>query len=250
MKVLRVAIPYPNHSDITDPCKKSLYKLIEASKQGLLPFELQIKTAQCSRVSLGRNDLINDGKSYKKIQTEFPYDRLLFIDADQSFEVENVVRLWNTSEATQFKVVTGVTNPRNFLNKLNIGEFGDDGYTTPMDRMYDSDTVRSSVLDTVDWCGAAFLMIDASVLSAVEYPWFEERYISIGDEVHSIGEDVMFCHKLKEQGIPLLADISNFVVHHFDIKPSDVMQQKIQQWKQFNLDMIDSTEKLMQELCK
>ena len=150
MKVLRVAIPYPNHSDITEPCKKSVYKLIEASQKGQLPFDLQIKTAQCSRVSLGRNDLINDGQSYKKKQSEFPYDRILFIDADQSFEVENVVTLWNALEVKDSKIITGVTNPRNFLDKLNVGSFGDDGYTTPMNRMTNSD-IEDKIITLVDW---------------------------------------------------------------------------------------------------
>lgn len=253
MKTLRIAIPYPNHSDITEPCKQSIAKLIEASKLGHLPFHLQIKTAQCSRVSLGRNDLINDGKSYKKHQTEFDYDRILFIDADQSFEVENVIRLWGALENTHAEIISAVTNPRNFLNKFNVGMFGDDGYTTPMDRMVDSDIENKDVA-ILDWCGAAFLMIDVNVLQTMEYPWFEERYISIGDDVHSIGEDVMFCHKLKKLDITLLVDLNNFVEHHFDIKPMDVKASMIKKWKDEFINSVStqllSTEKLMEELCK
>lgn len=252
MKTLRIAIPYPNHSDITEPCKQSIANLIEASKRGHLPFHLQVKTAQCSRVSLGRNDLINDGKSYKKKQTEFDYDRILFIDADQSFDVDNVIKLWETLETTHAEVISAVTNPRNFLNKFNVGIFGDDGFTTPMDRMINSDIDNKDIV-IVDWCGAAFLMIDVSVLRAVEYPWFEERYISIGDEVHSIGEDVMFCHKLKALDIVLLADLNNFVEHHVDTKESDVKANLIKLWKEEIINactiQILNTEKLMEELC-
>lgn len=217
MRTLRVAVPFPNHSDITAPCRNSLFELIKASQRGELPFNVQLKTAQCSRISLGRNDLINDGKSRQEVQTEFDFDRILFIDADQSFSVHDVVALWDMYDRASKQygcVVTGVTNPRNFTEKLNVGLFAEDGYTTPFDRMLDSDCDKN--IYNVDWCGAAFLMIDSDILRVIKYPWFEEKYVTIEGFVNSIGEDVMFCKKLKDAEIKVFANTNIFVEHHFD----------------------------------
>lgn len=73
-------------------------------------------------------------------------------------------------------------------------------YGTPMPFQYDK-------LIQVDIAGTGFLMIKREVFEKVKYPWFE-----CGEKGQS-GEDIYFCVKCKEAGIPIFVDTGLHLGH-------------------------------------
>lgn len=67
--------------------------------------------------------------------------------------------------------------------------------------------------------GSAGMLIRESVLSAIKQPWFE--FLDTNDE--RAGEDLMFCKKVREAGIPIYCDLDTWIGH---ITPVEVWPQK------------------------
>lgn len=68
-------------------------------------------------------------------------------------------------------------------------------------------------IEEVDGFGMSCCLIHKSVFDGMEEPWFTERFVAEKGQ-KAMGEDLMFCRKLKDKGIKLWADFSVNCDHH------------------------------------
>jgi hypothetical protein len=120
----------------------------------------------------------------------------LFLDTDQTFPMDTVHRLirWK-------KPFVGCNIPLKTLPSFptararNASPFGSPVYSNRNDAMG---------LEKVWRVGAGIFLLELSVLSKIEKPWFEVRY----SDKHAtfVGEDWFFCKRLEDAGIDILID--------------------------------------------
>ena len=128
--------------------------------------EFNIQPAQCADGGAARN------KVAKHFQGQ--YDGVLFVDADQTFTLENVLQLINHDKP----VIFGAYRRHEDRTKFNSGTFtGEPGV---IDRYYPDDTRG---LKAVDFGGIGFLYCSKEALEAIEYPWFRHTMVD-GDETN------------------------------------------------------------------
>jgi len=77
---------------------------------------------------------------------------------------------------------------------------------------------EAKVLDYADWAGGGLLFIGVGALRTIAYPYFHEGVISWKDESNReraaiIGEDVVFCDKVRKAGVKLRVANSLFADH-------------------------------------
>ena len=72
----------------------------------------------------------------------------------------------------------------------------------------------NSGLHKVDAIGTGCMLIDVNVFKILGMPWFEYKYQQIEGKWERQSEDMVFCNKCKEAGIPIYAD-SEVICGHF-----------------------------------
>lgn len=68
----------------------------------------------------------------------------------------------------------------------------------------------------VDAIGTGCMLIDVNVFKEIKFPWFEYDYVNYDPEKYTydrMSEDMVFCKKLQNAGIPLYAD-SDIICGH------------------------------------
>jgi hypothetical protein len=160
-------------------------------------------------LSMARNNAIQTWSgSRKKYQIIDDCDGVLCIDADHSWEPEQVERLvlagkpiiaaayrlrtdkppeCDCYEAGYFDLATGAMGSR--VHKSEVG------------------------IRRVDWIGGGFVYIRTAALAQMEYPWFRRGVFDCGDEALEMGEDVGLCKQAQKIGIPVFVDCDNVVGH-------------------------------------
>lgn len=218
---IRIAIPHPPAIPIHKKCKESIDNLINARKEGIVPWELEVISVESTNIAQGRNELCTiqkssnnkqefklDGK--KRWQKIFDYKYLLFVDSDQSFTVDQFINFIN-SVTDENSIYCGVIEPRNGQGRWNVGGWDTENNkpTVYMQKDY------TSGISSVAWCGAGFLLIPSEVFKKLPYPWFCEREIeqTNGDIILS-SEDVGFCLKCKDYNIDIKANFDIQIAHH------------------------------------
>jgi len=61
-------------------------------------------------------------------------------------------------------------------------------------------------LRRVDAIGTGCMLIDVNVFKILEWPWFEYEYTIFQNERERLSEDMKFCKKCMDAGIPIYAD--------------------------------------------
>jgi len=159
---------------------------------------------QYSPVSVARNKCV-------EAFIEQGYDYLFFIDADTVPPVDAIKKLL----AAKKKIISGVTcnlklcddgllRPAPMVMKYADPNNPDDGLLP---------IVRQSGIEEVDGFGMSCCMIHKSVFDGFKKPWFTEQFVAEKGK-KAIGEDLLFCRKLKEKGFKLYADFSIHCDHH------------------------------------
>lgn len=154
-----------------------------------------IFVAYDSLVQRARNDLV-------KIAIESGMDYLLFIDADQAWNPEDVVKLISHN----VDVVGGAVVKKSDVEQYNIKSYG------PLEVNPETN------LAIVDSVGTGFLLVSRRALITAWENW-GQPYVNNGVECRMVfdvkvidgqltSEDVVFCTKLKENGIPTYLDTS------------------------------------------
>ena len=126
---------------------------------------------------------------------------LLMMDTDQVYPPDTIKKLLSHN-----KDVTGVMVHRRyppFDPILYQGELGKYVHV-PDDECYSNQLVE------VNATGCGCLVYNMECFLDIDPPWFEFKTLDNGQEV---GEDIMFCHKLKEAGKRIFVDTSINVEH-------------------------------------
>jgi hypothetical protein len=131
-------------------------------------------------------------------------DWILFVDSDMGFPMDALQRLLehdldvvaaNCSKRQRpIGVTAKVTNPATgILEPVWPAELG---------------------LEKVDAVGTAFMLIKAEVFTKIGWPWFMQPWIE--EKEDWVGEDVFFCRRCYEAGIPIYIDHElSWQVNHY-----------------------------------
>jgi len=184
-------------------------------------FEIAFRAARGFDISSNRNWCVNRGLSYFVKQTEdfiFDFDVLIFIDADIQYEYSDVAAILRNHLKYPDAIIGGCYQGRK-----------SDGYTAGM---FSDENPRaiSLPLDTrgiikVDYVGAGFSLVPASVFKKIQYPFYWTFYedFKIADPFNGgekrlarfpISEDCYFCKQCKWENIDVYADADIVLKHH------------------------------------
>jgi hypothetical protein len=119
------------------------------------------------------------------------YTHILFLDDDMSFNGD----LFATLFAKQKRVVGANYSNKNPENPLPQTH-GLDG--KPLYSHYKEGA------EEVGWLGFGAILIDLSILSVIEKPWFEMRWLP--ETQQYLGEDYYFCLKVRSHGVAIHVD--------------------------------------------
>jgi hypothetical protein len=192
---VKVVIPFYSEFNAVKPGLKAL------KESGIL-FDVQPVQGPC--VHNNRNLGINAGRSQATFQGAVEgYTHYLFIDSDISFTPAHV------HVALKHKAPV-VALP--YLRHEDDGfyQVGELGLNYRIEKRYDK---YERGFRHVSFAGAGFLLVDSAVFASLKFPWFHHSAITIGEESFSVGEDVIFSHKLVAAGIPILCDFDYPVQH-------------------------------------
>lgn len=161
-------------------------------------------TVSGARIGKNRNDCVNNGVSSAIVQTDFNFDRIIFVDTDIGFSFDHVEKLLKHNEP----IVSGAY-PMKGKDVLHAG------YWNKAIEGWMGDCV--SIFDTgnkeVDWCGGGFLMVDKSVFAKMKYPWFRTEDVNVGNCCEQTSDDWGFCINAKRAGFKILLDCDIVVEH-------------------------------------
>ena len=168
------------------------------------------------------------------------YDYLFFVDADTVPPADAIIKLLNALEEskTNKKIISGVTCNLKLCN---------DGVLRPAPMVFRrtegdswekgmSAVLQETGIEEVDAFGMSCCLMHKSVFNGMKEPWFTEKFV-VPEGEKAMGEDFIFCKKLKDAGHKLYADMSIHCDHHKQVKVSfpnqfevirhDVMGNKI-----------------------
>lgn len=186
------------------------YSEFETVKPGLRAMlgsgiEYDLCPSQGSLVHNNRNAGVNNFRSSHRFQQPLEgYSHFLFIDSDIGFNPAHV------SMALKHKgpiVVMPYLTHENH-EQIQVGELEED---SPLIKMKFSKYERG--IRQVTYTGAGFMLVERDVFATLTFPWFHCDLYIAGLRGYSLGEDVVFCNKLKNAKIPILCDFDHPVFH-------------------------------------
>jgi hypothetical protein len=199
--IVRVGIP-----SVRNPRPKKTDETIDALKaydKSKIDFQVFIVTGtHCVR---GRNiaSMAEPKNSIAPIQQKLPYDYYLSMDDDNAFSPEIIKRLIEAD-----KDVIGAAYPTREQDNYIVG--------APTTARY----CREDWFKTIDkglreclWCGAGCMLIKAKVFESMEYPWWRNNILRVGDQADICTEDVSFCQDVRKAGYKVYIDLCNRAEH-------------------------------------
>ena len=160
----------------------------------------------CSVVSRARNII-----AHRFVKSDC--DHLMFIDADMTFEADSVIRLmcWNQDKA----IVAGAYEARKEGKVYIVSLDGGYGVNGPQGKV----TMDESGLVRAYRVATGFMMIQKRVFEVLKeaHPEWEHKDTNTDERMYSffdfkstpggyIGEDVLFCDRVREQGMDIWLD--------------------------------------------
>ena len=133
---------------------------------------------------------------------------IIMMDTDQIYQTPNMIE----KMLAHNKPVVGARVHRRYppfdplLLRGEVGKL----YQVPDEEVRKEDGSFESELD-VDYTGAGCILYDTQVfIDMIPDKWFQFK---VGDVGQAIGEDIVFCDKLKERNIPIVVDCSIDIKH-------------------------------------
>ena len=181
----------------------------------------------------------------KHFLDETDADWLFFVDTDMGFTADALEQLWFAASADERPVVGGLC----FALK-HVGSDGKGGFRVlPVPTLFEfaSSEEQGSgfanrfkyppdALVQVAGTGAAFLLIHRSALEAVRSVdgdrWFD--FVAYGDGTQ-VSEDLSFCWRLGELGVPIFVHTGVSTTHHKEIWLGENVYSQPEQEPQFKL---------------
>lgn len=157
-----------------------------------------------SPVSVARNKCVEEFLNQD-------YDYIFFVDADTVPPIDAIKRML----AAKKQIISGVTCNLKLCN---------DGILRPAPMVMKyvdpkkpeeglKPILKREGVEEVDGFGMSCCLIHKSVFKNWEAPWFTEQFVAEKGKP-AMGEDLIFCKKLREKGIKLYADFSINCDHH------------------------------------
>jgi len=185
-------------------------------------FRMQYVSVVGTAISHQRNDgvtLHEDEKSslvFQDFDYKEEFDYYLAIDADISFEPDNIRQL----VARDLDIVGGA-----YRNRCGSGMYTA-GDNVPGEEFTEHKYFLSSSctgLIQVDWIGMGFCLIKRDVFRKARHPWWFEGFIEYKDKTTGelrakyYGDDMGFAKRVREAGYKIYCDC--VVNHHIDYTP-------------------------------
>ena len=170
---------------------------------------------------LGGNNL--KGVEQKPFNGEVDYDYVMWIDANQVFNVDSFLKLL----VRDIDVVSGMylmENTKEFAvvkewSKSHFEKHGGFEFLSTEEVSLMIKKEQEPLLD-VEYTGMGWMLVKKGVFEKMEYPWFRPEMTTMnitdpsGNEIkvkEFTTEDVFFCRKVKELGFKVLVDTSVIV---------------------------------------
>ncbi len=181
--------------------------------------EIAFRDYYSSDIYLVRNVIVR-GKYPEDFESEMPfggmdYDFMMWIDSDNAFNAEDVLRL--TSHDVD--VVGGVCRMSMGRDEQNSGKWGYDkngnkvvALRFPLSKN-DKLPVNEKGLFEVDFIGFSFLLVKRGVFEKIGYPYFRSRIEKLNGEPRVKSEDTSWCLSAKECGYRIFVDLAVEVLH-------------------------------------
>jgi hypothetical protein len=162
-------------------------------------------------------------------------DRVLFVDGDVGFTVEDYVRLQEQLDKDPgMGMVSGMYSGHADEDWLIIGWMYEDGSMWLEDdcQLRGREMIRDKRVEQIDKCGAGFMLIDRPVLDKIPPLWFA----TMAEAGEFWGEDTYFIQLLKQHGYRPSVDGGVVVSHtgptrHLPRYDAH-MEKQIEQYKQ------------------
>ena len=170
---------------------------------------------------LGGNNL--KGIQQKPFNGEINYDFIMWIDANQVFNVDSCLKLL-TRDADVVSGMYLMENAKNFgvvteWSKSYFEKHGSFEFLSTEEVSSMRKNKQDPLID-VEYTGMGWMMVKKGVFEQLEYPWFRPQMTTMdikdasGNEVRVKEfptEDVFFCRKVKELGMKVQVDTSVIV---------------------------------------
>lgn len=232
--VVRIAIPA--YSGLTSHTKKSVDKLLLHGIDGY-DLKLVIKSENCN-IGDARCRLVNDGNSNKKLQSDFNFDYIFFVDDDIEFQPEQFFGILNLAKkhgiaSGFYPVLSGCEESLWLAGNWGLYNGKEVIGCTHSDKRLKS---YHNGIYSADWIGLGFCCVKSEVFRKIEFPWFYNILVELGENIYQCTEDIIFCDKVNKAGYKIYVDTSIRLKH---FKESRVIKYKerISQMEQQKLDL-------------
>ena len=191
--MIRVCIPFYSDFETPKPGLRTLNKFI-----------FEICPRQGTYIADARNSFINDNKSNKIKQDPLNYEWFLFIDSDIGFTKDDVNRLLEHKKEI-------ISLPYKTHKDPTVYQCG--YFTNIQGNIKERISEKEKGLKEVDFSGAGMLLVNRSVFCKLDYPWFKDYTLTVGDSAVHVGEDISFCVSAKRAGYKIYCDLDYPVYH-------------------------------------
>lgn len=163
-----------------------------------------------ANISTSRNELT------RQFLDDTKADWLMWIDSDMAWQPDAIEQLLAVTDPSERPIVGGLAfgalNDQLFPTIYHLAPLAEGGFSTV--RVYD---YPRDALVRCDATGAAFLLIHRGALERIRdhefddtYPWFAESR----NAGQPVGEDITFCLRARQLGIPVHVNAAVKVGHH------------------------------------
>ena len=196
---IRIGIPLANNCELKQETKDSLLLLNEDTDN-----EYELVISKGATIASNRNSCIT--KSKLMYQDSFDFDYFLSLDADISFQPEDLYKLIDSDK----DIIAGIYQYKNDGSLAVAGMFDFGRITSKV--QWDSKGIHN-----VDWFGAGFILIKSEAFQKLQYPYFRNELVIYNegkDTYQDIsGDDIGFCLNTQKSDIPLFANCDCKVKH-------------------------------------
>lgn len=206
MTHVNVIIATPGHSMMSSYVKSLLALTYRLSQEGLTwawssEYSSMVSDAREMTLSGTNQNSITQTKPFEGNVT---YDTVLWIDSDIAFTPDDALKLIKSDK----QIISGA-----YL--LASGEVTiypkilKPGYT------YEQ-VLAMTETHQIDGCGFGFLAVKSGVFESLSRPWFQAASFTMdnGTTFPLMGEDLSWCHRVKQQGFEIWFDPTVRVTHH------------------------------------
>ena len=215
---LNILICVPSHGACTTGFSYSLARAM--AHFAALPYagekRLDVTFVKSSILPEGRTRLV--ARAF-----ELEATHILWLDTDMKFPADTIARLLNHNLA-----VVGANYPTKEVQARPTAYVDDEDYTGPV-----WTGEKASGIQRVAHCGMGVLLTDMKVFDLLSPPFFAFEP-QAPDFVKQVGEDVYFCRKLGEAGVPVHIDhdLSAQVAHIGEFEYSNFLAKEAEMVKQ------------------